>query len=190
MIRVLCENHSVHIGQPFFRGFRALVFAVVCVAVSAGLHCVAGGSVVGPGRFASAVAVIAVLALLVGGAQRGSMFLLVACALAQSGLHVWFSLGEGHAEHLTPSPSMLLVHSLAAVVSALWLERGESAMAAFIDFLVLLCSPGLWLRLLKPFGPALPPRPMPAAPVFVRIWLDALTATASRRGPPVHSFSL
>lgn len=176
----------MHIGRPLLRGFRALVFAVVCVAVSVALHVVAGGALIGAGAFATAVAVLAPLAFGLGGAQRGVPTLLAACAAAQSGLHLWFSADAGHAGHLTLGPAMLLVHALAATVSAVWLARGDAALAAFCDFLVLLFGPVLRLRLLGAIAPVLPPRsPAETAPPPIPR-LEPLASAASLRGPPAR----
>ncbi|WP_199040542.1 hypothetical protein [Glycomyces salinus] len=179
----------MYIGRPLLRGFRALVFAVVCVAVSVALHVVAGGALITSGAFATAVAALVPLAFLLGGGQRGVPTLLAACAVAQSGLHLWFTADAGHAGHLMPSPTMLLVHALAAAVSAVWLARGDAALAAFCDFLVLLFGPALRLRLLGALEPVLPPRPAAAAPPLPRPQLELLASAASLRGPPARSLS-
>lgn len=179
----------MYIGRPLLRGFRALVFAVVCVAVSVALHVVAGGALVTAGAFATAVAVLAPLAFAFGGGQRGVPTLLAACAVAQSGLHIWFSADAGHAGHLTLGPAMLLVHALAATVSAVWLARGDAALAAFCDFLILLFEPVLRPRLLGTVEPALPPRPPAETLPLPRPCLEPLASAASLRGPPARPLS-
>ncbi|MEU5155159.1 hypothetical protein [Glycomyces sp. NPDC021274] len=174
----------MHIGQPLIRGLRALVFAVACVAVTAALHFMAGGSLLSFGTFATAVAVLAPPAYCLGDRQRGTGVIAAACALAQSGLHVWFMVASGHAHHLAPSPMMLLAHALAMAVTAVWLARGDAALAAFLELLILAFGPGLWLRLLKAEGPALPPRRLACALEGVRPQLTLLAAAVPRRGPP------
>lgn len=178
----------MHIGRPFIRGLRSLVFAVVCVLVSAGLHFVAGGAPVAVSACAAAAAAVAPLGYLLGASQRGWAVLLPACASTQAGLHVWFSVGSGHLEHAVPSPAMLLVHALAAAVCAIWLARGDAALAAFLDLLLLWTAAALVLRLFTSVparvrravadrGPALPPE------------LRLLATAAARRGPPAFAFS-
>jgi hypothetical protein len=181
--RPTCENHSVHVGQPLIRGLRALVFAVACVAVTAALHFIAGGSPIGSGAFAAAVAVLTPPAYGIGGRQRGAGALTAACALAQSGLHAWFILASGHA-HLVPGPAMTLAHALAMGATAVWLARGDAALAAFLELLVIAFGPGLWPRLLETAGPVLPPRRIAPAPEGVRPQLLLLATAVPRRGPP------
>jgi hypothetical protein len=186
---VSCENRSVHVGQAVFRGFRALVFAVACVAVSALLHFFAGGHPFGLGTFAAAVTAVAFAILPLGNRQRGPVTLLAACAITQAGLHLWFTAASGHLEHLTPNAPMLLVHTLAALVSSIWLARGENAMAAFVDLLTMLIAPALLVRLLEASGPAAPPRPAVAAAPAPNSRLELLASVTSRRGPPAGALA-
>jgi len=178
----------VHIGQPLIRGLRALVFAVACVAVTAALHFIAGGTLLSFGTFTAAVAVLAPPAYSLGDRQRGIGALTAACALAQSGLHAWFIFASGHAHHLMPGPAMLLAHALAMAVTAVWLARGDAALAAFLELLVLAFGPGLRLRLLEAAGPVLHPRRIATDLEDVRPQLLLATA-APRRGPPTAVFS-
>ncbi|MDN3239152.1 hypothetical protein [Glycomyces tritici] len=184
-----CENHSVHIGQPLIRGLRALVFAVACVTVTAALHFIASGSLICFETFAIAVAVLTPLAYCLGGRQRGMGVLTAASAFAQSGLHLWFTASPEHAHHVLPGPGMFLAHALAMCVTALWLARGDAALAAFLDLLILAFGPGLWLRLLKAEGPVLPPRRLTHVLEGVRPHLTLLAAAVPRRGPPTAVFS-
>ncbi|HEU5129963.1 MAG TPA: hypothetical protein VFU12_18430 [Glycomyces sp.] len=178
----------MHIGRPFIRGFRALVFAVACVLVSAGLHFIAGGAAVSWGACAAAVAAFAPVGYLLGGSQRGWAVLLPACAVTQAGLHVWFSAAAGHLEHAVPSPAMLLVHALAMAVCAVWLARGDAALAAFLDLLLLWTAAALVLRL-STAAPVRVRRALadrrPAPPPVLRL----LATTAARRGPPAFARS-
>ncbi|MFC3495774.1 hypothetical protein [Glycomyces rhizosphaerae] len=179
----------MHIGQPLIRGLRALVFAVACVAVTAALHFIASGSLICFETFAIAVAVLTPLAYCLGGRQRGMGVLTAATALAQTGMHLWFTAAPEHAHHAVPSPGMILAHALAMCVTALWLARGDAALAVFLDLLILAFGPGLWLRLLKAEGPVLPPRRFAGAPEVVRPQLAFLAAALPRRGPPAAVFS-
>ncbi|MEU6860622.1 short-chain fatty acyl-CoA regulator family protein [Glycomyces sp. NPDC046736] len=184
----LCENRSVHIGQPLVRGFRALVFALACTAVSAGLHAFADGSLIPAPALAAAAFALTPAAYLLAGTQRGTGTLLAACAAAQTGLHVWFTATAGHLHDFLPSAPMLAAHLVAMAASALWLARGDAALAAFLDFLILRFGPALWLRLHKTTGPAAP-RPAPVPFRGPRPHLTLLACAATRRGPPARSLS-
>lgn len=178
----------MHIGRPFIRGFRALVFAAACAGVSSGLHFAAGAAPISWSTFAAAVLALAPFAYLLGGAQRNWAVLLPACAIAQAGLHAWFTVGAGHLDHLVPGRAMLLVHALAMIVSAVWLARGDAALAAFLDLLVLWSAAALVLRLSRPAPDVRAPRArveQALAPPVLRL----LAATAVRRGPPSFAFS-
>ncbi|WP_026923518.1 hypothetical protein [Glycomyces arizonensis] len=177
----------MRIGRPIIRGFRALVFAVACVLVSAGLHLAAGGALVSWGTGAAAAAAVASIGYLLGGSQRGWAVLLPACALVQAGLHVWFSAATGHLAHAVPSPAMLLVHALAMAVCAVWLARGDAALAAFVDLLVLWAAAALVLRLFRA-APARLPRAFTERALTPPV-LRLLATAASRRGPPAFAFS-
>ncbi|MEU5875317.1 hypothetical protein AB0A73_27600 [Glycomyces sp. NPDC047369] len=178
----------MHIGRPIIRGFRALVFAVACTGVSVGLHFAAGGALVSWSHFAAAALAVAPFAYLLGGAQRHWAVLLPACAVAQAGLHVWFTAGAGHLDHLVPGPVMLLVHMLAMAVSAIWLARGDAALAAFLDLLVLWSAAAILVLLSRPV-PVVRRARARAERVLAPPVLRLLASSAVRRGPPAFAFS-
>ncbi|MCG5213016.1 hypothetical protein [Streptosporangium sp. KLBMP 9127] len=186
------EHHRVHVGWPPVRAMRAVVFAVACVAVSATLHGLAGGGRVQLGVLMGATALTWAGAFALGARQRGRGALLVACFTSQYGMHHLFSAGAvpepsslaGHLSHQHGGGlGMLLVHGLAAVGSAWWLERGESALASLLHLAVTLMH-RLIVRLLAPL--IVTERPVPiirrtdAAPLTSTL----LAAVVSRRGPP------
>lgn len=174
----------MHVGQPLFRGLRALVFAVACAVVSTGLHVFAGGAPAGMGPFAAAVAALVPVGLLFGGTRRGPAALLALCGAAQSGLHIWFSAGSGHPHHLVPGPAMLLVHLLAAMVSAVWLARGDAALAAFIDAVVVLLAAVVWPPLPWAAAPDAPGRVDRCSSPAAIPAIEPLVTAAAERGPP------
>jgi len=174
----------VHIGHPLIRGLRALVFAVACVSVTAAMHFIASGMLVCFETFAVAVAVLTAPAYCAGGRQRGLGALTAASALAQTGLHLLFAIAPEHAHHAVPGPGMILAHALAMGATAIWLARGDAALAGFLDLLILVFGPALWLRLLETAGPDLPPRRTAHSPECARPRLALLAATVPRRGPP------
>ncbi|MGV9302724.1 hypothetical protein ACWDLG_05080 [Nonomuraea sp. NPDC003727] len=185
------------VGRPLIRALRAAVFAVACVLVSAVLHVLAGGAGVRLETMAGALTLTWAGAFLLGRRQCGVEVLLAACFAAQYGMHHLFTAGappavsapatHGHGTGL----GMLLVHVVAAVGSAWWLARGESALATLLHLAGASVSMAWAALLLLPavpieFGPAVrvtpwrgpvPPRRAPFAVVV------------SRRGPPV-SFSV
>lgn len=165
---------------------RAIVFAVVCAAVTAAGHAFAGGAAVAPGVMVAGGLGALVLAYGLGGRERGPEVVLGATVGTQVLLHQLFGVtapSSGHA-HLTVG--MPLVHLTIAVLTGWWLHRGESAF-----WLMLRLSGRPPLALPRPF-PAIPViapalvRPAPArAPLRPSITVRIATAEP-RRGPPTR----
>lgn len=167
---------------------RAAVFAVVCVTVSMAMHTLAQGAPVAPGVLAGAMPPVAVGAFFLARRQRGLGVLMGAGFATQYGLHLWFSAGmvpppteHPHGGGLSAGLFMLLVHVATALLSAYWLERGESGLAVILRLLV-----ASVLTLLVWRAPVIAHRVTPPArgddrvPLVTRL----LTAAVSRRGPP------
>ncbi|WP_431930083.1 hypothetical protein [Nonomuraea jabiensis] len=177
------------------RATRAAVFAAVCVLVSAALHVFAGGEPVRPDILLAASAAAWAGAYLLGGGQRGIGALLAACFAAQYGMHHLFGAGAaasvqpGH-EHGT-GVGMFLVHAMTALISAWWLERGESALAVLLQLAV--TTVRRWWRVLSVLagGPAEAGTraPSPSRDEHVPFPRSRFAAAISRRGPPAR-FSL
>ncbi|MGW0450670.1 hypothetical protein ACWDWV_35425 [Streptosporangium sandarakinum] len=180
--------------MPVLRLLRATTFAVVCVMVSLGMHVLAGGATADPAVLAAAVPLITGGAFILARRQRGLGTLLIAAFAAQYGLHHLFSaavvqpppvLGHGHGG-LAADLGMLLVHAVTALLSAYWLERGESALAmllrllvaAVVTLLVWRAAPAVRRLLLPPAGQD--------GARFVVLLLDAAIC---RRGPPPGVFA-
>ena len=180
----------MHIGQPLIRGLRALVFAVACVAVTAALHFAAGGALIsfesvrdrhrGPD---------APLAYGLGGSQRGLGVLtdrLRARAVGPARCGSSSAL-RARAARWCRARRWLLAHALAMGVTALWLARGDAALAAFLDLLVLAFGPGL-LAAAAQSGAArsVPPRRLACRlPTGSARSSTLLASAVPRRGPPV-----
>ncbi|TMR07762.1 hypothetical protein ETD86_50630 [Nonomuraea turkmeniaca] len=174
---------------------RAAVFAAACVLVSAAWHGLAGGGLVRFDVLLGALALAWTGAYVLGRRQRGMEVLLAACFASQYGMHHLFSAGA-----VTPIPpsqehgsgvGMLLVHVMTALLSAWWLERGESALAALLHLAGTTIR--RWWRalsvlaggLVEPHLHTLRPSTDERVPC-----LHSWCATAiSRRGPPLR-FSL
>ncbi|MGV9775041.1 hypothetical protein [Streptosporangium sp. NPDC003464] len=178
--------------MPALRLLRAIAFAVVCVAMSLGMHVLAGGAAVDAAAPAGAAVLVAGGAFVLARRQRGLGALLTAAFAAQYGLHHLFSAaavqpppvpGHGHGG-LAADVSMLLAHVVTALLSAYWLERGETALATLLRLLA-----ASVLTLLVCWAPpavrCLAPRPSGESRVSSVTRL--LAAAVSRRGPPVGS---
>ncbi|GAA3111909.1 hypothetical protein [Streptosporangium carneum] len=165
---------------------RAAVFAVVCVMASLVMHMLAGGGEVSPGVLVGALPLTGAGAFVLARRQRGFGVLMGASLATQYGLHTWFSAAAVSQpvlfEHRHGAGlSMLLVHVAAALLSAYWLERGESALATILRLLL-----ASVLTLLVWRAPVVPRVASPArddgrVPFVTRL----LAAAVSRRGPPV-----
>ncbi|UBU17567.1 hypothetical protein [Nonomuraea gerenzanensis] len=178
------------VAAPALRLARAVVFATVCGAVSAGGHALAGGGPVPFGGHLAGVLAALGLAYLIDGRERGPAAVLAATAGTQLLLHQLFErLASGVAPgpgHGHPAPGMVLVHLTVAGLTAWWLHRGESA---------------LWL-MIRLYGAPLPVvRLLVAVPVAEGLGVPSLrwrprtpgaivragrtvSGTISRRGPP------
>ncbi|MGI5291958.1 hypothetical protein ACQEVF_52810 [Nonomuraea polychroma] len=178
----------MHAGQPFLRATRSTVFAAVCVLVSAALHGFAGGEPVRPGTLLGALALAWTGAFLLGGRQRGMGVLLGACFATQYGMHHLFSAGAPVPPHEHGTGlGMLLVHVMTALLSAWWLERGESALAVLLH--LAFASIGRWCALLVlaagPIEAGLHGR-RPSYDGRVPFPQSLFAAAISRRGPPAR----
>ncbi|MBB2911223.1 hypothetical protein FHS43_002488 [Streptosporangium becharense] len=171
------------------RLLRAAVFAVACVTASLAMHVLAGGSPVGPDVLVPAALPVTAGAFLLARRRRGFGMLLGAGFVTQYGLHLWFSAGaepppaqgHPHAGGLSAGLFMLLVHAATALLSAYWLERGESGLALLLRLLVAsILTVLLWRLPVTARRTAVPAR-CERVPLVTRL----LAATVSRRGPPV-----
>ncbi|MFF5208635.1 hypothetical protein [Streptosporangium sp. NPDC000396] len=184
--------------MPVLRLMRAAVFAVVCVMASLAMHMLAGGAPVEPGALAGAVLLTGLGAFVLARRQRGFGVLMGASFATQYGLHTWFSAGAISQPVLLESQhggglsvllehqhrgglSMLLVHVAMALLSAYWLERGESALATLLRLLV-----ASVLTILAWWAPVVTRVVLPAARAggWVPSATRLLAAAVSRRGPP------
>ncbi|MDH2428068.1 hypothetical protein [Sphaerisporangium sp. TRM90804] len=189
-------------GRPLLRALRAAVFAAACVPTSASLHVLAGGAEVRTGVLALALALAWAGAYALGGRRRGRAVLLAACFAAQYGAHHLFTAGAAPAPSLTepslPLPAghthgsalgMLVIHTVVALGSSWWLERGESALATLLHLAVTSVT-GLWRLVAGLLAPSLVAertvRLVPWAGA-VRLAHASLAVVVSRRGPPAAS---
>ncbi|ASU82633.1 hypothetical protein CDO52_07405 [Nocardiopsis gilva YIM 90087] len=193
----------MQLDQPLFRALRAGLFAAVCVAISAGLHCSAGGAPVGWGALGLAVLLVGAGGYTLAGAQRGLAPIMAAAFVTQFGLHHLFSAaavtpsgmttatadaaagGMHHTMGGSSGMAMLLVHVFTALLTAWWLERGESDLAELLRLL----GAHLPLLLAAPRPLTVPPHPrLRRRPDKPRPVEQLLARTVRRRGPPGCAF--
>ncbi|MGW6502136.1 hypothetical protein [Nonomuraea angiospora] len=119
-------------ASSVLRLVRAVVFATVCGAVSAGGHALAGGGLVPFEVYLAGVLAALGLAYLIDGRERGPAAVLVATVSTQMLMHQLFErltpAAEAGPAHGHPAPGMALVHLTMAALTAWWLHRGESAL--------------------------------------------------------------
>lgn len=168
-----------------FRLVRAAAFAVACLGLGVVAHFFGGGGVSGPGM-AAGLGLSFAAALPLTGRERTTRVILPLLASLQVALHLVFSLAHSAAPataaggHLHAGLGMVVVHGWAAVLTALWLARGEAALWSLLRRLAI----RLRLVLAVPFVPAWPSFTIPAAsgPRVPRT--AVLRHEVTRRGPP------
>ncbi|MFB4277579.1 hypothetical protein ACBJ59_19975 [Nonomuraea sp. MTCD27] len=196
------SRDTAQAGRPGLRGLRAAVFAVVCVLAALGMHVLAGGPIADLGTVVAATVVTGAGAFVLARRRRSTGTLLAASFAAQYGMHQLFTTGPGMGPGMGPAAlpdhhgggglyagaGMLLAHVLVATLSAWWLDRGETALAALLRLLA--CSlHDLWAFLTAardslPPVPARRPRPVAAGPAAGIRTSQVLAWALCRRGPP------
>jgi hypothetical protein len=173
-----------------FRLLRTVVFAMVCLGLGMGAHVFAGGTVSGDAMLV-AFWLAACAAYPVAGRERSVHAILPLLGGLQLALHLLFSLSHAgspgqavaHAVHasggLVPELGMLVAHSWATVLTALWLARGEAVLWELLRRLA--------VRLLVVSLPPVPETPFFAGAVVEPPVLRSavLRHVLSRRGPPM-----
>ncbi|MFI6943963.1 hypothetical protein ACIBI4_32315 [Streptomyces sp. NPDC050418] len=137
-----------------FRLLRAVAFATVCVALSAGGHVLASHGAVPLWSLALGFLLSLTAAVPFAGRARSSAVISGALAVGQLGLHCLFGYGQlvaaaPHAEHLTgasadqaehagllPDLPMLTGHLLAALALGRLLRLGDLAVTRLVDLSV------------------------------------------------------
>ncbi|MGI5291336.1 hypothetical protein ACQEVF_49625 [Nonomuraea polychroma] len=169
---------------------RAVVFATVCGAVSAGGHALAGGGLVPFEVYLAGVLAVLASAYLINGRERGPAAVLAATVGAQTVLHQLFErlagawpVAGGDTPHGHPAPGMTLVHLTVAALTAWWLHRGERALWLMIRLY------GTPLPLIRPLVTVPAACGMPAGrpvstPEIPTCAGRTVSRAVSRRGPP------
>ncbi|MEU6783267.1 hypothetical protein ABZ912_29085 [Nonomuraea angiospora] len=174
-------------ASSVLRLVRAVVFATVCGAVSAGGHALAGGGLVPFEVYLAGVLAALGLAYLIDGRERGPVAVLVATVGTQMLLHQLFErltpAAEAGPAHGHPAPGMALVHLTMAALTAWWLHRGERALWLLIR---LYGAPRLIVPLPAAAVPAGAVRPSwrPVTPYLTAYAGRTVSGAILRRGPP------
>ncbi|TDC06010.1 hypothetical protein E1265_35040 [Streptomyces sp. 8K308] len=185
------------------RAARAAVFAALCVLLAAWGHVAMSGVPVAGWAMLLALGGVGAGAWLFAGRERGPLTVMGASLAAQALLHRVFSLFPAaapepaaplppahtvHAEHAAPvaelhvTSGMSAVHVVLALLSAVWLWRGERAAfrllrsAAWRVLRPVLCPP-------RPSTPESPAPPRPVGPERAPRRAPLVYALSSR-GPP------
>ncbi|GII79947.1 hypothetical protein Sru01_49290 [Sphaerisporangium rufum] len=182
--------------HPVLRVLRALVFATVCVVISAGGHAFAGGGSVPPGVLGAGALVAMVLAYALSGHEPRMEVLLTTSIGTQALLHELFArtatsgaehLAHGtHPDHGHLGIGMALVHLVIGTISGWWLHRGEVAIWLLLRLLAM--GPVTVLRrLLGGATPVTTPvqQVSPIAGARAYRGRREIASAIHRRGPPV-----
>ncbi|MEU8205848.1 hypothetical protein [Streptosporangium sp. NPDC049046] len=168
---------------------RAVVFATMCLVVSAGGHALAGGGLIPPHVAVLGALIAFCVAYALNGRERGVEVVLGATIGAQILLHELFNRAApapqamSSAEHGHSGLGMTMIHLAVALGTGWWLHRGESALWLMIR---LYGGPRPLIRLLfaVPAEVASPVwRAVPAADVRPYGGWEILPVLR-RRGPP------
>ncbi|XRQ06781.1 hypothetical protein ACN3XK_61315 [Actinomadura welshii] len=208
---------SPHAPHPAFRTARAVVFATVCVTLAIIGHVLAAGTV---STWAAAAGFCGVLGvtLMLAGHERSLATILGGLLGGQFALHTLFTAASGpvsepvhhpashgagamaanpdvmlQVAHGADGSAMTLAHTVAALVAAWWLRRGERAAWALARRVAAAADRPirLLLALLAVEPPAAAPRTpgVPAAAAVTAIG-RVLRHQVVRRGPPPRSRAL
>ncbi|WP_067179506.1 hypothetical protein [Microtetraspora niveoalba] len=195
--------------EPALRLPRAIVFAAVCVVVSAAAHAFAGGGAVPPDVMALGAVGALAIAYALNARERGPEVVLTATIGVQVLLHelfVWSAPGAsltplpaagitpavyplptvppgtGHGGHL--GVGMSLAHLVLAVTTGWWLYRGERAV--WLMLRLWSAAPFAVLRWMRAVSAGMftaPDRPVPQTEPGPYIGRE-VEAAIHRRGPP------
>jgi len=194
---------TAHPPSPFFRVSRAVVFATVCVSLSALGHAATSQLVIPLWAVLTGFGGVLAVTLALAGHERSLATILGGLLGGQFALHCLYVGATAPMEHhpaVMPQDAahgsgagMTLAHVVAAVVSAWWLRRGERAAWSLARRLRAAADrPVRLLLALLHVEPAAPPvrtRPAPVddeSPPTDRVPRFPVV----RRGPPLRSRAL
>jgi hypothetical protein len=183
---------------------RATVFAVVCVTLAAAGHAAAGRTMIAPWTIVAGFGATLAVAWVLAGTERSLATIAGGLLGGQFALHALFVAGMAgqadmeHSSATIPADAhggltMTLAHSVAALVAAWWLWRGERLAWVLVRRAAVLAAAPL-----RALAAALAVRPAPAGPVRIPVRAvrplrprpPLLEHSLIRRGPPLRSGAL
>ncbi|MFR9749917.1 hypothetical protein ACL02S_02655 [Nocardia sp. 004] len=185
--------------SPTLRLCRAMVFAVICVLLSATGHAATSGHPMSLSTVSLAFAAVTGVTWAVADRQRGLYAITGGLLAAQGLLHLWFGVAPvpgGHggahgtaADRLAESQSMAMLgaHCLAGLVCGIWLWHGERTAFSLVQSLYARMVLPLLLLLARPIHTPPAVTPMSGCPTVRVRPMRMLRHTVARRGPPAGS---
>jgi hypothetical protein len=177
------------------RAMRAALFALVCVGTGTGLHMIANGGDPGWVGPALALPIVWLAAYGMAGKERSALFVTLAIAGAQLGLHLELGLFCPTTMNMPGMPgytgttgaahgvlAMVLAHAIAILISGWWLGLGEKSFFDLCRALELIAAPAA--DLLAGRLPARVPVGAPLLPARRGIHATARHTTCPPQGPP------
>ena len=179
---------------------RAAAVSAVATLIAAISHTIGGGSAPHPLLILAVATLLTPLSALLIGVRRSRGRVAFAVLGSQAAFHLLFqalgsptgtTTGVGHAHHLdlaalgpaasvtAPGTMMLFAHGVAALLTTLLVWHGESIVRVVARWV------GALLRQAGPIAPVDHRRPTPLRSASLPSLDAAVTASVSRRGPPV-----
>jgi len=189
--------------HPLFRMARAVVFATVCVTLAAIGHALASRETVPAWAVLAGFGTVLAVTFVLAGHERSLVTIAGGLLGGQFALHTVFASATDPMLHHAPvieaahsaplqgsGTAMTLAHTVAALLSALWLRRGERAAWSLTRRLATAADrPLRLLPVLLSVEPASLSSPAPVVrtpdAVLAAAWV--LRYQVVRRGPPARS---
>ncbi|MEV4127344.1 hypothetical protein [Nocardia sp. NPDC049707] len=179
--------------SPAMRVTRATIFAAICVLLSAIGHGEVSRHSVAPSALLLAFAGTSAVSWAVADRQRGILAIGSGLLGLQVVLHLWFGVAGGHGGHDMSGAAgdphalgMMAVHSVAAVVCAVWLWCGEVALFALLRALYArMVVPLLLVLVHSSVTNAVPGSVVGVDPGVPVLRGALLRYVMARRGPPI-----
>ncbi|GAA4239650.1 hypothetical protein GCM10022254_60570 [Actinomadura meridiana] len=202
--------------QPGFRTARAVVFATVCVTLATSGHVLASGTTIPVWAVLTGFGAVLGVTLVLAGHERSLATILGGLLGGQFALHTLFTAATAPSQpmpthhqtgipdaatacsnllmpvaHASDAPTMTLAHTVAAIIAAWWLRRGERAAWSLARRIALAAADRpVRLLLVVDVEPAEARPRVPAVSKVVTAIGRTLRHQVVRRGPPPGSRAL